>query len=81
MRRGIVDRSIEVMEGIEVDFLVSEPQINWACSDMARPGQINSKLYLRNILKRQIWSSFLCKLNPINRDPMKSLSFAYLSLL
>ena len=31
---------------------------------MARHGQINSKVYMRNIFKRQMWSSFHCMLNP-----------------
>ena len=31
---------------------------------MAGHGQINSKVYMRNIFKRQIWSSFHCMLNP-----------------
>ena len=48
-------------------FFVSQSQINWALSGMARHKQINSKVYMRNIFKRQIWSSFLCILNPHKR--------------
>ena len=42
---------------------VRESQINWAWSGMARHNQINSKLYIINIFKIHIWSSFLCILN------------------
>ena len=45
-------------------FFASESQINWSWSDMARHGQIDSKLYIRNTFKRRIWSKFLCILNP-----------------
>ena len=36
------------------DFFVNESQINWVYSDMTSHGQINSKLYIRNICKGQI---------------------------
>ena len=38
----------------EVDYFVSESQINWAWYDTVRHVQNNSKLYIRNIIKRQI---------------------------
>ena len=44
-------------------FFIVESQINWGWSSMATPRQINSKLQLWSIFKRQIWSSFLCILN------------------
>ena len=44
-------------------FFVNESQINWLWSDMSRHCQINSKLHIISIFKRQIWSSFLCILN------------------
>ena len=56
-------QQIKNQYGYEIDFLVSESQINWVWSDIARYGQIISKLYIRNIFKRQIWSSFICILN------------------
>ena len=49
--------------GIKLIFFVCKSQINWAWSGLARHGQINSKLYIRNMFKRQIWSIFLHILN------------------
>ena len=48
----------------EIKLIFCESQINWPWSDMDRPVQIISKLYIKNIFKRQIWSSVLCVLNP-----------------
>lgn len=46
------------------DCFVKELQIYWAWSCLVRHSQTNLKVYMRNILKRQIWSGFLCILNP-----------------
>ena len=48
----------------EINLILRESQIKWVWSDMAWPGQINSKFYIKNILKRQKWSSFFCILHP-----------------
>ena len=45
-------------------FFVSESKINWSWPGLVRHGQINSKIYMRNIFKSQIWSRFLCISNP-----------------
>ena len=45
------------------DCFVKELQIYWAWSCLVRHSQTNLKVYMRNILKRQIWSGFLCILS------------------
>ena len=60
----IFQESVEVKKK---NFFVSESHLYWACSGMARHIQINSKVYIRNILEIRIWSSFICILNPHNR--------------
>ena len=60
-------------------FFIYGQQINWGLSYMASHAWSTSKLKIRNIFKRQIWSSCLCILDLANRRPYK-ITVVYLSL-